>query len=130
MQLAHDTNHTAVASVSYYVAPAYGAAVYNSCKDVVYSAGNQRAMFYIGGGATDYQQWFDYVGMVKDKRVPPIGSPYQLDFPSVKGLPRELSPMTDQVPGCGDAAYRCGCTDCPDAPSCAPVCSAEMTMMC
>lgn len=121
VQLAHDTNHTAVASVSYYVDPSYGAAVYNSCKDVVYSAGNQRAMFYIGGGATNYQQWFDYVGTVKDKRVPPIGSPYQLDFPSVQGMPKDLSPMGDLVPSCWDAAYRCGCGDCPDAPTCAPV---------
>ncbi len=35
-----------------------------------------------GGGATGYQEWFDYVGLVKDKRTPPIGSPYQLNFPS------------------------------------------------
>ncbi len=26
------------------------------------------AMSFIGGGATNYQQWFDFLGLVKDKR--------------------------------------------------------------
>lgn len=67
--------------VEYYVSPRYGQAMFNSCKDVVYSAANQRAMMYVGGGATSYQQLLDFVGTVKDERVPPVGSPYQLTFP-------------------------------------------------
>lgn len=48
-QLAADTNATAVANVSYYVTPAFGDALYDSCKDVVYPVMNQRAMKFVGG---------------------------------------------------------------------------------
>ena len=32
-------------------------------------------------GAKDYQEWFDFIGLVKDKRFPPVGSPFQMNFP-------------------------------------------------
>lgn len=32
-------------------------------------------------GARDFQEWFDFIGLVKDKRFPPTGSPFQMDFP-------------------------------------------------
>lgn len=70
----------------------YGQAMFNSCKDVVYSAANQRAMMYVGGGATSYQQLLDFVGTVKDERVPPVGSPYQLTFPPGAPNARALRP--------------------------------------
>lgn len=32
-------------------------------------------------GAKDYQEWFDFIGLLKDKRFPPVGSPFQMNFP-------------------------------------------------
>ena len=32
-------------------------------------------------GAKNYQEWFDFIGLVKDKRFPPVGSPFQMNFP-------------------------------------------------
>ena len=52
-----------------------------SCKDVTFSAANIPAMSFLGGGAKNYKEWFDFMGLVKDKRDPPAGSPFQIDFP-------------------------------------------------
>ena len=37
-------------------------------------------MSFIGGGATNYQQWLDFLGLVKDARPVPVGSPFQQNF--------------------------------------------------
>mgnify|MGYP001807376436 CR=1 FL=1 len=37
-------------------------------------------MSFIGGGATNGQAWLDFLGTLKDKRFPPIGSPIQINF--------------------------------------------------
>lgn len=37
-------------------------------QDVKFGAANVPAMAFIGGGATNYQQWLDFLGLVKDKR--------------------------------------------------------------
>jgi Niemann-Pick C1 protein len=81
-QTANDTGASnAVAEMDYYVAAAFGERFYNSCKDVVYPVMNQKAMTFVGGGAKDYQEWFDFIGLLKDKRFPPVGSPFQMNFP-------------------------------------------------
>ncbi len=40
---------------------------------------------------------------------------------TVEDMPAVMHAMHDMVPTCWDAAYKCGCGDCPDAPTCAPV---------
>jgi hypothetical protein len=37
-------------------------------------------MSFIGGGATNYQEWLDFLGLVKDRRAMPVGSPFQQNF--------------------------------------------------
>ncbi len=37
-------------------------------QDVKFGSTNMPAMSFIGGGATTYQQWFDFLGLLKDKR--------------------------------------------------------------
>lgn len=54
--------------------------MYNSCADVVYPMLNQKAMKFVGGGAKDYKEWLEFLGTVKDKHVPPAGSPFQINF--------------------------------------------------
>ena len=36
-------------------------------QDVVYAAANLRAMSFIGGGAQSFQEFFEFLGTVKDK---------------------------------------------------------------
>jgi hypothetical protein len=54
-------------------------------------------------GARDFQQWFDFLGLVKDKRFPPAGSPFQMDFP-----PESATPGVRQGEGRRGVAGRSG----------------------
>lgn len=82
-------------------------------------------MNFMGGGATTGQEWLDFLGLVKDKRVPPVGSPFQLNFnpggSSTPGVPPEIHPAEEALPGCGDPLFLCSCADCPPAPGCKAV---------
>jgi hypothetical protein len=105
------------------------AAAFPSAQDVKFGAANLPAMTFIGGGAKTPQAWLDFLGEVKDKRVPPVGSPFQLNFnpnassPGAEGggPPEGISPARGALPSCGDAALTCSCADCPAAPGCAMV---------
>lgn len=90
-------------------------------QDVVYGAANMKAMSFIGGGAQDFQAFFDFLGTVKDKRVPPAGSPFQMTFPGEAATPQGMTPANESVPACWESALKCSCGDCPDGPQCAPV---------
>ncbi|KAL4457923.1 hypothetical protein ABPG75_012788 [Micractinium tetrahymenae] len=120
VQPAYDNNATAVAEIDYFVAASFGERFYNSCRDVVYPVMNQPAMKFVGGGARDFQEWFDFIGLVKDKRFPPTGSPFQMDFPPEGQAPEGMAPLNGSIPSCGESALACSCGDCPAGPSCAP----------
>lgn len=81
-------------------------------------------MNFMGGGATNGQEWLDFLGTVKDKRVPPVGSPFQLTFNpggNSTPVPPEISPAVEKLPTCGDPLFTCSCADCPPAPGCQAV---------
>lgn len=124
-QRAADTNATAVANVTHYVAPEFGTALYGSCKDVTYPVLNQKAMKFVGGGAANYQEWLDFIGTVKDARFPPTGSPFQMDFPPIDDLPEGMAALNDSLASCCSGALACSCGDCPNAEGCTPVCFSE-----
>lgn len=42
---------------------------------------SQKAMTFVGGGAKNFTGWFAFLGLVKDKRFPKTGSPFQMNFP-------------------------------------------------
>jgi hypothetical protein len=90
-------------------------------QDVVYGAANMKAMSFIGGGAQNFSQFFDFLGTVKDKRVPPAGSPFQMNFPGEAATPASMRPANESVTACWAPALKCSCGDCPDGPQCAPV---------
>ncbi|KAF8057679.1 NPC1 [Scenedesmus sp. PABB004] len=125
VQAAADNNATAVAEVSVWTAPAFTDSLYASCKDVKYGAANLPAMKFIGGGAANGQEWLEFLGEVKDRRVPPVGSPFQQDFnpPGAGGnrsaAPPGIAPATGSFVSCGDPLFMCSCADCPAAPGCA-----------
>ncbi|KAG2486557.1 hypothetical protein HYH03_014858, partial [Edaphochlamys debaryana] len=118
VQAAFDTNATAVAEVDYWLSEAYGTQLYDSCKDVKFGAANVPAMSFIGGGAKNGQEWLDFLGTVKDKRFPPIGSPFQINFRPENTTPEGVAPLAERVAPCGDNALRCSCSDCPAGPGC------------
>ena len=112
----------------------YNTTIHNSKQqqDVKFGAANLRALDFIGGGASSPQQWLDFLGEVKDRRTPPIGSPFQINFNPNRSAsdsgdggggrapPPGIAPAKEALPACGDAALTCSCADCPSAPACAP----------
>ncbi|KAI3436838.1 hypothetical protein D9Q98_006248 [Chlorella vulgaris] len=120
-QTAPDTNASnAIAEADYFLAAAFGERFYSSCSDVVYPAANQRAMAFVGGGATNYSQWFEFLGTIKDKRFPPTGAPFQMNFPPQQHTPEAMSALNSTMHSCGEGALACSCGDCPSAPGCEP----------
>jgi len=112
---------TAVAEMDIYVSPLFGENFYNSCANVIFAPLNIKAMSLVGGGAKNYQEWLDFLGLLKDKRTPPQGSPFQINFPSIEELPKEeMKAMNGTMVGCGDSPFACSCGDCPSAPNCKP----------
>lgn len=123
VQKAASNNATVVKEVEYWVAETFANTFYDSCKDVKFGALNLRAMTFVGGGATNAQQWLEFLGAVKDTRVPPVGSPFQMYFHIQDEAPPEVpsvAPLENPLPTCGDPAFRCSCADCPSAPGCKP----------
>jgi hypothetical protein len=93
-------------------------------QDVKFGAANLPAMNFMGGGAKNGQEWLEFLGTVKDKRVPPVGSPFQLDFNpggNSTPVPPEITPAQERLPTCGDPLFQCSCADCPPAPGCQAV---------
>lgn len=135
-----EAHSIAVAEVQVWVAQKFADDLYASCKDVKFGAANLPAMTFIGGGAKNASAWLDFLGLVKDKRLPPVGSPFQINFSVVEGsggaggggqkgggkegggggegAPEGIAPLDADLPSCGDALLACGCADCPAAAGC------------
>ncbi|GAB1519952.1 niemann-Pick type C-related protein 1 [Rhizoctonia solani] len=103
------TEEGAVKSVDFRVTESYGTGFYDSCKDVKFGGLNDNAMTLIGGGATNYHDFFKYMGAVR-----PIGSPFQINFPQ-KANSSWNSPLNAPVRDCTSEGLdsRCTCLDCP-----------------
>lgn len=111
----------AIAEMDIYVSPLFGENLYNSCANVIFAPLNIQAMSLVGGGAKNYQEWLDFLGLLKDKRSPPQGSPFQINFPSIEKLPtEEMKAMNGTMVGCGESPFACSCGDCPEAANCKP----------
>ncbi|KAG6911630.1 hypothetical protein DXG01_007880 [Tephrocybe rancida] len=102
------SDQIAVKSVDFYAEEQFGEGFYDSCKNVQVGTTNGYAMELIGGGAKNYREFFKFLGDEK-----PIGSPFQIDFPST--APPELTPLNIAPRGCADndLTSRCTCIDCP-----------------
>ena len=93
-------------SLDFAVAETLGSAFFQSCKDVKFGATNGYAMDFIGGGATNYTAFLQYMG---DER-PGLGSPFQIDYPTHMASSLDFPPRR-----CDDSSIdsRCACVDCP-----------------
>ncbi|KAK5714743.1 niemann-Pick type C-related protein 1 [Elasticomyces elasticus] len=100
-----------VTELDHLISDEFGAAFYDSCKDVKFGATGGRAMEFIGGGAKNYTSFLKFLG---DKK-PFLGSPFQIDFPrpSSKDFGDMETILTDAKPcNSTDEQYRCACVDC------------------
>lgn len=120
---AFSNNVTVVTEIAYWVDEPFGEMLFDSCKDVKFGAANLPAMSFIGGGASNYTEWLEFLGLVKDKRPIPIGSPFQQNFfrsnQPHDGRPDDFTGSLDgSLVTCGDNALRCSCSDCPESSGC------------
>ncbi|KAI7904640.1 patched family-domain-containing protein [Cokeromyces recurvatus] len=117
-----------VTGADYWVGDHFGSQFYDSCKDIKFGSSNGFAMDFIGGGAKDWHAMVSYMGMKR----PMLGSPFQIDFPSLNTVPNNGILRYDaDGKSCNDSdpAYRCACVDCqavcpvlPPAPGEIPEC--------
>ena len=115
-------NNNAVQEMDVFLSPTLGNALYDSCANVIFAPVNLPAMNFVGGGAKNFQEWVDFLGLLKDKRTPPQGSPFQINFPPVDPatMPSSMEAMNGTMAPCGQGALACSCGDCPQAESCRP----------
>lgn len=111
-----DGNDT-VDGIDYFISDAFGEGWYDSCKDVKFGTMNTRALEFLGGGAKNFREWFEFLGQKVDLYLP--GSPYAINFRS--SMPEwyyGVELMNVSTYSCGDTTLGCSCGDCPTASTC------------
>ncbi|TKY57553.1 Niemann-Pick C1 protein [Spatholobus suberectus] len=105
-----------VDGIDYYVTETFGEGLYESCKDVKFGTMNTRAIDFVGAGASNFQEWFAFLG----QKVPPgfPGSPYSIHFKTTILDPSPMKLMNASVYSCNDTSLGCSCGDCPSSPVC------------
>ncbi|KAH3684092.1 hypothetical protein WICPIJ_004932, partial [Wickerhamomyces pijperi] len=97
---------TIVSEVEFGITDEMASSLYDSCKNIKFSATNGYAMDLIGGGAKNYKEFLKFLG---DEKPMLGGSPFQINFHynSTEGL-------NSTTYDCNDPEYKCSCSDCPD----------------
>ncbi|MED6106320.1 NPC intracellular cholesterol transporter 1 [Stylosanthes scabra] len=105
-----------VDGIDFYVTETFGEGLYDSCKDVKFGTMNTRAIDFVGAGASNYKEWFAFLGT----KVPPgfPGSPYSMNFKITIPDPSPMELMNASVYSCNDTSLGCSCGDCPSSPVC------------
>ncbi|XWS55186.1 hypothetical protein CRYUN_Cryun10bG0153000 [Craigia yunnanensis] len=111
-----ENGNLTVDGIDFYVSDTFGEGLYDSCKEVKFGTMNTRAIEFIGAGATNFREWFEFIGQKAPPGFP--GSPYAIDFkstvPDLSGM--ELMNVSAYL--CGDSSLGCSCGDCPSSPQC------------
>ncbi|TYI44014.1 hypothetical protein ES332_A01G207800v1 [Gossypium tomentosum] len=105
-----------VDGIDFFVSDAFGEGLYDSCKEVKFGTMNTRAIQFIGAGATNFKEWFDFIGQKAPPGFP--GSPYAIDFKSTVPDLSGMELMNVSTYSCGDTSLGCSCGDCPSSPQC------------
>lgn len=111
VEAGNEEGELAVNGADYWVGDNFGTQFFDSCKDIKFGSSNGYAMDFIGGGAKDWHGLVSYMG----KKRPLIGSPFQIDFPTLENVTQDGLERYDQDgKACNDTdvAYRCACIDC------------------
>ncbi|CAH2060365.1 unnamed protein product [Thlaspi arvense] len=109
-------NNSTVDGIEYYITDAFGAGLYESCKDVKFGSSNSRALDFLGAGAKNFKEWFAFIGQKAANNLP--GSPYGIKFSPVPPVSSGMRAMNVSAYSCGDDTLGCSCGDCPSASSC------------
>jgi Niemann-Pick C1 protein len=104
-----------VSELDFYVAPEFASPLYDSCKNIKFSATNGYAMDLIGGGAKNYTEFLKFLG---DKKPQLGGSPFQINFKlNLDDFDENNNLTTFQLDtkSCNDSDpnFACACSDCP-----------------
>ncbi|KAI8549308.1 hypothetical protein RHMOL_Rhmol06G0015500 [Rhododendron molle] len=105
-----------VDGIQYYITDNFGEGMYESCAEVKFGTMNTLAMEFIGAGATNFTEWFTFIGTRASLNVP--GSPYAIDFEPTAPVSSGMIPMNLTTYSCGDTSLGCSCGDCPSSPVC------------
>ncbi|XVE67310.1 hypothetical protein DITRI_Ditri08aG0150500 [Diplodiscus trichospermus] len=105
-----------VDGIDFYVSDAFGEGLFDSCKEVKFGTMNTRAIEFIGAGATNFIEWFEFIGQKAPPGFP--GSPYAIDFKSTVPDLSGMELMNVSAYSCGDSSLGCSCGDCPSSPQC------------
>ncbi|XP_020240541.1 NPC intracellular cholesterol transporter 1 isoform X2 [Cajanus cajan] len=105
-----------VDGIEFYITETFGEGLYESCKDVKFGTMNTRAIDFVGAGASNFKEWFAFLG----QKVPPgfPGSPYSIQFKTTVLDPSPMKLMNVSVYSCNDTSLGCSCGDCPSSPVC------------
>ncbi|KAK8668376.1 hypothetical protein V6N13_105832 [Hibiscus sabdariffa] len=105
-----------VDGIDFFVSDAFGEGLYDSCKEVKFGTMNTRAIEFIGAGATNFKEWFEFIGQKAPPGFP--GSPYAIGFKSTVPDLSGMRLMNVSSYSCGDTSLGCSCGDCPSSPQC------------
>ncbi|XVF68077.1 hypothetical protein PTKIN_Ptkin10aG0174100 [Pterospermum kingtungense] len=105
-----------VDGINFFVSDAFGEGLFDSCKEVKFGTMNTRAIEFIGAGATNFREWFEFIGQKAPPGFP--GSPYAIDFKSTVPESSGMELMNVSAYSCGDSSLGCSCGDCPSSPQC------------
>ncbi|PWA80102.1 patched family protein [Artemisia annua] len=108
--------NSTVGGIDYYITDTFGQGLFDSCKEVKFGTMNSRAIEYVGSGATNFREWFAFIGRKAVLNMP--GSPYAINFRSDADESVGMKPMNVTAYSCGDTSLGCSCGDCPSAPVC------------
>ncbi|ONH92498.1 hypothetical protein PRUPE_8G178600 [Prunus persica] len=115
-QVQQVNGNTTVDAIDFYIADTFGEGLYNSCKDVKFGTMNTRAIEFIGAGAKNFEEWFDFIGEKAALGFP--GSPYAIDFKLTVPESSRMELMNVSVYSCADTSLGCSCGDCPSSQEC------------
>lgn len=103
-------NKQIVTELDFFINDEMASGIYDSCKNIKFSATNGFAMDLIGGGAKNYKEFLKFLG---DEKPLLGGSPFQMDF-QYNNDSSNPNYLNKEVFGCNDSKYKCSCSDCPD----------------
>ncbi|CAL0307290.1 unnamed protein product [Lupinus luteus] len=105
-----------VDAIDFFISPSFGQGLYQSCQDVKFGTMNTRAIDFVGGGATNFKEWFAFLGSKAPPGLP--GSPYSINFKTTIPHSSPMQLMNASVYSCNDTSLGCSCGDCPSSPVC------------
>eukprot|EP00210_Caulerpa_lentillifera_P003889 g3716.t1 len=108
------TKLVAVKKVNFYFTEDFKDTLYNSCKEVQFSAANMPAMSFFGN-PQNADEFLSFLGTPPQKQGE---APYALSFRHENNTPSEMVAHAQELPNCGSLGYECSCADCSSADYC------------